>query len=74
MGGNNDINITSVNLPASIRRDNDGASVKFLDGGMMCVSVKGAAKTSSKGWTTTHQNDTTTFRKYGPPSTIKIER
>ncbi len=74
MGDNNDINITSVNLPASILRDKDGASVKFLDGGMMCVSVKGAAKTSSKGWTTTRQNDVTVFRKYGKADTIKIER
>lgn len=73
-GENNDINLTSVNLPAKIRKNEDGATVKFLDGGMMIAEVKGMAKTTSKGWETTQQDGVTVFRKYGKAETLKIVR
>lgn len=73
-GEKNDIPITAVNLPADISKDKDGAQVKFLDGGMMTVTVNGNAKTNSDGWEVTQQNGKTIFRKYGKKETLKIIR
>ena len=73
-GENNDMNLTSVNLPAKIRKNENGATVKFLDGGMMTAEVKGMAKTTSKGWETTQQDGVTVFHKYGKAETLKIVR
>ena len=73
-GENNDMNLMSVNLPAKIRKNEDGATVKFLDGGMMTAEVKGNAKTTSKGWETTQQDGVTVFRKYGKAETLNIVR
>ena len=73
-GENNDINITSVNLPAKIKKDKNGAKIRFLDGGLMTVSVKGQTKTTSKGWDTSYQDGITVFRKYGNAETIEIVR
>lgn len=68
----NDIHITSVNIPAKISKTDKGAALKFLDGGMMMVVVKGTAKTNSDGWEITQQGGSTVFRKYGKADTLKI--
>ncbi len=73
-GEHNEINITSVNLPAKITSSEDSATVKFLDGGMMSVIVRGTVKTTSDGWETTMQEGRTIFTKYGEAQTLKIER
>ena len=73
-GEHNDINITSVNLPAKISTSKNNARIEFLDDGLMTVSVKGNAKTTSEGWEMTRQNGMTTFRKYGNADTLKIAR
>jgi hypothetical protein len=71
-GENTDFSLTAVNLPADISGTKDGATVKFLDGGMMTATVNGMAKTPSGGWEVTQQNGKTIFRKYGKKSTLKI--
>lgn len=73
-GENNDLALISVNLPAHISKNRDGAEIKFLDGGMMTAEVSGTAKTVSDGWEVTQQNGKTTFRKYGRKETLKIIR
>ncbi len=69
---NNNINITSVNLPAKISKTDKSAVLKFFDGGMMTAVVQGQARTNSDGWEVTQQNGNTVFRKYGKPDTLKI--
>lgn len=73
-GENKDINITSVNVPAKISKNDNGATIKFCDGGMMTVEVAGNARTTSKGWETTQQEGKTLFRKYGKAETLKITK
>lgn len=73
-GENKDINITSVNVPAKISKNDKGATIKFCDGGMMTVEVAGNARTMSKGWETTQQEGKTLFRKYGKAETLKITK
>ena len=73
-GENKDINITSVNVPAKISKNDKGATIKFCDGGMMTVEVAGNARTTSKGWETTQQEGKTLFRKYGKAETLKITK
>ena len=66
-GENKDINITSVNVPAKISKNDKGATIKFCDGGMMTVEVAGNART-------TQQEGKTLFRKYGKAETLKITK
>lgn len=73
-GVSDKMNITSVNLPAKITREDDGAVIEFLDGGMMEVSVAGRAETESDGWDTISQDGVTTFRKYGKADTLEIKK
>ena len=68
------INITSVNLPATIHRFGSSATIGFKSGGMMTVTVKGNAKTTSQGWETITQDGKTTFRKYGAADVLRISR
>ena len=73
-GESNDVQLVSVNLPADISKSDRSAVIKFKDGGMMTASVRGNAKTSSKGWQTTQEDGLTVFRKYGKAETLKIEK
>lgn len=68
------LNITGVNMPAWIVNTGNSAVIRFLDGGLMSVTVKGNVRTTSKGWETTIQDGTTVFKKYGDAQTLKIER
>lgn len=71
-GAGEDIHIMKVNVPAKISKNSEGATIKFLEGGMMTAEVSGAAKTSSKGWEAVQQDGRTVFRKYGKAETLKI--
>lgn len=71
-GESNNVNLISVNLPSNISVSKKGASVTFLEGGMMTAEVEGMVKTTSKGWEVTHQDGKTLFRKYGKAEKLKI--
>lgn len=64
--------IERINIPAKVVSADTGATIKFLDGGMMQVWVSGAAETADKGWVTTVQHGKTVFTKYGEAETLKI--
>ena len=70
----NNIKITSVNLPANIHRYGQSATIGFKAGGMMTATVEGNAKTTSQGWETITQDGKTTFRKYGKAEALRITR
>ncbi len=64
--------IRQINLPAEVSRTESGAEITFLDGGMMQVTVDGAASTSSDGWLKESYDGITVFTKYGKADTITI--
>ncbi len=65
--------IVSVNIPAEITVTETGATLNFLDDGMMQVSVSGTASTDSQGWTIENTDNTTTFTKFGAAETLEIK-
>lgn len=67
-----DTHLTRVNLPAKIELQDGGASVTFLDDGMMQLAVSGAAQTTSEGWTVSQNGDETVFTKFGAADSIAI--
>lgn len=64
--------ITAVNIPAKIKSSKDGYTVKFLDDGMMQVTVDGNAEVVSGIWQKSEINGKTVFTKYGKAQTLKI--
>ena len=66
------INIKGINLPSDVKIKKDRATVKFKDGGMMIVRIKGDAKTNSKGWKTEKDNGDTLFIKHGKADKLTI--
>ena len=66
------INIKGINLPSDVKIKKDRATVKFKDGGMMIVRIKGDAKTNSKGWKTEKDNGDTLFIKHGEADKLTI--
>ncbi len=66
--------ITRVNLPAMISSDENGATVKFTEGGMMEVAVEGEAYTTTDGWAISESGaGETVFTRYDTtPGTINI--
>lgn len=70
----NNMKITSVNLPANIHRYGQSATIGFKDGGLMTATVEGTAQTTSAGWQTITQDGKTTFRKYGKADVLRISR
>lgn len=66
--------IKGINTPAKVRVDKDSATVNFVEGGMMCVRVRGEASTNSKGWKTERDGEDTIFIKFGKADTIKIKQ
>lgn len=67
-----DTHLTRVNLPAQIKQQEDGATVSFMDDGMMQVAVSGAAQTTSEGWTVSQNESETVFTKFGVADSITI--
>ncbi|MEG2008180.1 MAG: VCBS repeat-containing protein [Oscillospiraceae bacterium] len=61
-----------VNIAARITPTDSGARVEFSDGGMMQLTVAGAAKTASDGWKAEERDGGTTFTKYGAADTIEL--
>lgn len=54
-----------VNLPADIRREEDGLVVDFAQGGLMQAEVEGTVSTPSEGWTLTRNGENTLLTKFG---------
>ena len=64
--------LTSVNVAARVSADEKGATVQFLDGGMMQVTVSGGASAVTEGWTRTETDAGTMITKYGEASTLVL--
>ncbi len=64
------------NLPVELIYTENGAEVKFQEGGMMQVEVTGDATTEDENWivTKSKNRDATIFTKFGADSTINIEK
>ena len=64
------------NLPVELIYTENGAEVKFQEGGMMQVEVTGDATTKDENWivTKSKNRDATIFTKFGADSTINIEK
>lgn len=67
-----DGHIMQVNIPAEIIVTEEGASLSFLDGGMMQVVVSGAARTEDPGWIVTERNGNTVFTKFGDAGSLEF--
>lgn len=65
--------IVSVNIPADISVSKSGASLSFLDDGMMHVVVEGKASTDCEGWSIESADGKTTFTKFGSAETLDIK-
>ena len=73
-GVSEELNIKGVNVPANIKSNNNSAVIKFLDGGMMSVRVKGEAETTSDGWKVYKDGNDTVFTKFGDGERLKIKQ
>lgn len=65
--------IERVNVAAKIEITESGATVTFLDGGMMQVVVAGKAHAESEGWEVTEKDGHTIFTKYGIEDVLQIK-
>ena len=72
-GENDGINIKGINLPSDIKVKKDSATIKFKDGGMMCVRIKGDVTTTSKGWKIEKDNGDTVFTKFGKADKLTVK-
>ena len=77
--GRDDRHLARVNTPAVIDDAEGGANVRFLERGLMEVTVSGRATTSDPGWTVTErpfvlgeQKEETVFSKFGGEETVHI--
>lgn len=61
-----------VNLPAEITLAQGEATVAFLEGGLMQVSVEGRAAAREAGWTADYSDGRTTFSRFGVAETLHI--
>jgi hypothetical protein len=64
--------LVSVNIAAAIRASDDGASVYFLDDGMMQARVAGKATSDSEGFDARTEDGYTVFTKYGARDRLDI--
>lgn len=71
-GDRDGLNIKGINLPARVKVNGNKSTIKFLDGGMMTVRVKGNAVTKSKGWKVEKDGKDTVFTKFGKEDVLKI--
>lgn len=71
--GNPTHHITKINSSSKIKTNSDGATVTFLEGGMMQLTVCGQAKSLSEGWDYDFAEGYTTFTKYGDASKLSIK-
>ncbi len=68
-----DKHIERVNIAAKIKTTDSGATVTFLDGGMMQVVVAGKAHAENDGWEVTEKDGHTIFTKYGSEDVLQIK-
>lgn len=61
-----------VNIAAEVSSDANGATVRFLDGGMLQAVVSGPASAKDDGWIITERDGKTIFTKYGGADTLRI--
>jgi hypothetical protein len=64
--------VERVNIAANVEATDTGATIGFLDNGMMQVVVSGGATTADTSWTITDQSGKTAFTKYGTAETLTI--
>ena len=64
--------ISRVNLPAAVSTEEGSATVSFKVGGLMQVTVDGAASTTSKDWETETVDGQTVFTRIGDAANIVI--
>lgn len=64
--------LRQINIAAEVETTNSGASIRFLDGGMMQITVEGPATTDSAGWDVQTYDGLTVFTKYGEADKIMI--
>ena len=65
--------LRQVNIPAQIETSDTGATLTFLEGGLMECAVTGKAATDDPDWTITRQDGLTIFRKIGGEDTLHIQ-
>lgn len=64
--------IRQVNTPAEITPTENGAVLRFTDGGMQQVVVEGAAETADAGWDVETKDGMTVFTAYEKAPTLHI--
>lgn len=64
------------NLPVELVHTENGAEIRFRDGGMMQAEVAGNATTGDEGWiiTKSKNGDATIFTKFGEAGILNIEK
>jgi len=65
--------ILSVNIPAYIKINDNKATVKFEDDGMMQISVLGEIRNCSDGWNAEFDGGITTITKFGSEADLTFE-
>ena len=71
-GTDSDSRVLRVNLPATVETTSSGTTVRFTDGGLMEVCVRGAAETADEGWTVQTIGNETIFTKTGDAEALSI--
>lgn len=61
-----------INMAADITMTETGATIQFLSGGMMEVSVAGTAATDSPDWKVIQRDNETIFIKYGSQEQLNL--
>ena len=76
MEKNQKFHLNRSNLPVELIYTENGAEVKFQDGGMMQVEITGDAVTKDKDWivTKSENRDATIFTKFGAADTLNIRK
>lgn len=64
--------IERVNIAAEIQKNESGATVRFLDDGMMQLVVSGNASTESAGWDVSRKDGKTIFTKFGKVEMLDV--
>ena len=64
--------LEKVNMASKITKTEKGASVEFLDDGMMQLAVAGDAEINAPGWDITRADGRTVFTKFGTAETLEI--
>ena len=66
------LRLRQLNAPAELLRQDGGLTLRFQDDGYAEVTVEGAARTDSEGWTVTTRNGCTVFSRFGEALQLHI--